>query len=185
MGSACAICGVLVIALPVSVVASNFSLFYTYAKARLNLPPKKRRVAFSHALTSMHNQRTPCGTEDGAHAFNFMSLCSERQTDRSYPPSEVSISCSVTPRGSLRKSSFWSLRSVSKLLRPSKRPSVTRSKSLNSVLSDCKPKKERSVEGITLKFEPPSRSPSTIDVTRDQRQGKQDLKALRLIAFSW
>lgn len=178
MGSACAICGVLVIALPVSVVASNFSLFYTYAKARLNLPPKKRRVAFSHALTSMNNQRTQCVTEDGAHPFNFMSLCSERQTDRSYPASEVSISCSVTPRGSLKKSSFWSLRSVSKMLRPSKRSNVSRSRSLNSVLSDYKPQKEMSVEGTTLKFDPPSRSPSAIDVTRDQRQGKKTLKLL-------
>ncbi|XP_078349460.1 uncharacterized protein LOC144634382 [Oculina patagonica] len=168
VGSACAICGVLVIALPVSVVASNFSLFYTYAKARLNLPPKKRRVAFSHALTSMHNQRTQGAPEDGAHA-NFTSLCSERQTERSFP-SEISISCSVTPRGSLKKSSFWSLRSMSKLLRPKKR-SVSRSKSLNSVLSDFRPQKETSTEGITLKFEPPSRAPSAIDISKDQREG--------------
>ena len=179
MGSACAICGVLVIALPVSVVASNFSLFYTYAKARLNLPPKKRRVAFSHVLTSMHNQRTQGEAEDGAHA-NFMSLCSERQTERSFP-SEISISCSVTPRGSLKKSSFWSLRSMSKLLRPKRRSSVSRSKSLNSVLSDFRSQKEMSVDGITLKFEPPSRAPSTTDIPRDHREGK-DNSALAYIA---
>ena len=159
-----------------SVVASNFSLFYTYAKARLNLPPKKRRLAFSHALTSMNNQRTQCATQDGthAHAFNFASLYSENRTDRSYPASEGSISCTMTPRGSLRKSSFWSLRSISKMLRPSKRSNMSRSKSLNSVFSDYKPQMETSVEGITVKFEPPSRSPSAIDVTRDQRQGKHD-----------
>lgn len=173
VGSACAICGVLVIALPVSVVASNFSLFYTYAKARLNVPPKKRRIAFSHALTSMQNQRTQCAIEDDSQAFNFMSLYGERQTDRSYPASEVSISCSMTPRGSLRKSSFWSLRSFSKMLRPSKRSNVSRSKSLHSVLSDYRPQKEMSAERITLKFDPPSRSPSTVDVAKDQRQGKQ------------
>ena len=171
VGSACAICGVLVIALPVSVVASNFSLFYTYAKARLNLPPKKRRVAFSHALTSMHNQRTQGTPDDGAHA-NFASLCSERQTERSFP-SEISISCSVTPRGSLKKSSFWSLRSMSKLLRPKKR-SVSRSRSLNSVFSDFKSQKRTSTEGITLRFEPPSRAPSATDITRDQMGGKRN-----------
>ena len=169
MGSACAICGVLVIALPVSVVASNFSLFYTYAKARLNLPPKKRRVAFSHALTSMHNQRTEGTPDDGAHA-NFASLCSERQTERSFP-SEISISCSVTPRGSLKKSSFWSLRSMSKLLRPKKR-FVSRSRSLNSVFSDFRSQKKTSTEGITLRFEPPSRAPSAADIPRDQMGGK-------------
>lgn len=173
VGSACAICGVLVIALPVSVVASNFSLFYTYAKARLNLPPKKRRVAFSHALTSMHNQRSQEGPENSTHA-NFTSLCSERQTERSFP-SEISISCSITPRGSLKKSSFWSLRSMTKLLRPNRRANVSRSKSLNSVLSDYKLMKEVPVEGITLKFEPPSRVPSAADITKDQPEGENAL----------
>lgn len=150
-------------------VASNFSLFYTYAKARLNLPPKKRRVAFSHALTSMHNQRSQEGPENSTHA-NFTSLCSERQTERSFP-SEISISCSITPRGSLKKSSFWSLRSMTKLLRPNRRANVSRSKSLNSVLSDYKLMKEVPVEGITLKFEPPSRVPSAADITKDQPEG--------------
>ncbi|XP_022787126.1 uncharacterized protein LOC111327256 isoform X2 [Stylophora pistillata] len=173
VGSACAIFGVLVIALPVSVVASNFSLFYTYAKARLNLPPKKRRIAFSHALTSMSNQRSQEGPENSTHA-NFTSLCSERQTERSFP-SEISISCSVTPRGSLKKSSFWSLRSMSKLLRPKRRSNVSRSKSLNSVLSDYKSMKEAPAEGITLKFEPPSRVPSVADIARDQPEGENTL----------
>lgn len=181
MGSACAICGVLVIALPVSVVASNFSLFYTYAKARLNLPPKKRRVAFSHALTSMHNQRTQGTPDDGAHA-NFASLCSERQTERSFP-SEISISCSVTPRGSLKKSSFWSLRSMSKLLRPKKR-SVSLSRSLNSVFSDFRSQKKTSTEGITLRFEPPSRAPSATDIPRDQMGGKCNKNSLAICVTS-
>ena len=38
----CAICGLLMVALPVSVVATNFSIYYSYAKARIKLPPKKK-----------------------------------------------------------------------------------------------------------------------------------------------
>ena len=54
LGCCCALCGVLVIALPVSVVATNFSLFYTYAKARINLPPKsENKLPLSKALTSL------------------------------------------------------------------------------------------------------------------------------------
>ena len=54
MGCCCAMCGVLVIALPVSVVGTNFSLFYTYAKARLNLPPKaEQKLPLSKQLTSL------------------------------------------------------------------------------------------------------------------------------------
>ena len=30
------------VALPVSVVATNFSIYYSYAKARIKLPPKKK-----------------------------------------------------------------------------------------------------------------------------------------------
>ena len=36
-----AVCGLLMVALPVSVVATNFSIYYSYAKARISLPPKK------------------------------------------------------------------------------------------------------------------------------------------------
>ena len=42
IGIMCAICGLLMVALPVSVVATNFSIYYSYAKARISLPPKKK-----------------------------------------------------------------------------------------------------------------------------------------------
>ena len=52
VGIACAICGLLMVALPVSVVATNFSVYYSYAKARIKLPPKKKVKPgmFSNAL---------------------------------------------------------------------------------------------------------------------------------------
>lgn len=53
-GACCALCGALVIALPVSVVGTNFTLFYTYAKARLNLPPKaKQKQPFSKEIRAL------------------------------------------------------------------------------------------------------------------------------------
>lgn len=44
VGGACAICGVLIVALPISVIGSNFNLYYSHAQARLKLPVKQRRL---------------------------------------------------------------------------------------------------------------------------------------------
>lgn len=44
VGSMCAICGVVIVALPVSIIGSNFTLFYTHAQARLKLPKKKKKI---------------------------------------------------------------------------------------------------------------------------------------------
>lgn len=44
IGSICAVCGVLTIALPVPVIVNNFSLYYSHAQARLKLPKKRRRL---------------------------------------------------------------------------------------------------------------------------------------------
>ena len=54
IGSICAVCGVLTIALPVPVIVNNFSLYYSHAQARLKLPKKRRRllVNASNALKS-------------------------------------------------------------------------------------------------------------------------------------
>uniref|UniRef100_A0A8D9EB56 Potassium voltage-gated channel protein Shaw n=1 Tax=Cacopsylla melanoneura TaxID=428564 RepID=A0A8D9EB56_9HEMI len=44
VGALCALAGVLTIALPVPVIVSNFSRFYSHAQARSKLPKKRRRV---------------------------------------------------------------------------------------------------------------------------------------------
>lgn len=44
IGGACAICGVLIVALPISVIGNNFNLYYAHAQARLKLPTKHRRL---------------------------------------------------------------------------------------------------------------------------------------------
>ncbi|KAK9308038.1 hypothetical protein QLX08_001773 [Tetragonisca angustula] len=44
IGGLCAIAGVLAIALPVPVIVSNFSMFYSHTQARSKLPKQRRRV---------------------------------------------------------------------------------------------------------------------------------------------
>ncbi|XP_031555533.1 potassium voltage-gated channel subfamily C member 3-like isoform X3 [Actinia tenebrosa] len=131
VGSACAIFGVLVIALPVSVVASNFSIFYTYAKARLNVPRKTRRVALSHAITSMQIPRGAANT-----SINNASFSSERRyTQRTLNASEMSFNFNSN-HGSLAnsdRSHSNSLQSLS-MREPQCGPQAT--KSLNSLPYD-------------------------------------------------
>ena len=44
IGSVCAIFGLLIIALPISVIGGNFSLYYAHVRARLKLPRKNRKL---------------------------------------------------------------------------------------------------------------------------------------------
>ncbi|XP_066261384.1 potassium voltage-gated channel protein Shaw-like isoform X2 [Euwallacea similis] len=44
VGALCALAGVLTIALPVPVIVSNFSMFYSHTQARAKLPKQRRRV---------------------------------------------------------------------------------------------------------------------------------------------
>lgn len=44
VGAMCAVTGVLTISLPVPVIVSNFSMFYSHTQARSKLPKKRRRV---------------------------------------------------------------------------------------------------------------------------------------------
>lgn len=44
VGDLCALVGVLTISLPVPVIVSNFSMFYSHTQARFKLPKRRRRV---------------------------------------------------------------------------------------------------------------------------------------------
>ena len=73
MGGVCAIFGVLIVALPVSVIGNNFSTYYSHAQARLSLPKKKRRlicaanlrpnILHENAVSSNTSLRLNGGTE--------------------------------------------------------------------------------------------------------------------------
>lgn len=66
IGSVCAICGVLIIGLPVSVIGNNFSTYYEHAQARLSLPKKKRRLIMGDAnrLAILQGQSNSSGERD-------------------------------------------------------------------------------------------------------------------------
>ncbi|XP_047123164.1 potassium voltage-gated channel subfamily C member 3 isoform X1 [Hydra vulgaris] len=57
VGAICALSGILILALPVSVVGRNFTIFYAYAQARLRLPQTKK-AALSNVDRKLLNQQT-------------------------------------------------------------------------------------------------------------------------------
>ena len=44
VGAICALCGLLMLALPVPVIVNNFTLYYSHAQAKLKLPQKRKNV---------------------------------------------------------------------------------------------------------------------------------------------
>lgn len=59
VGALCAISGVLTIALPVPVIVSNFTMFYSHTQAREKLPRQRRRVVpvSDHSAASSQQQQ--------------------------------------------------------------------------------------------------------------------------------
>ncbi|XP_057299804.1 potassium voltage-gated channel protein Shaw-like isoform X2 [Hydractinia symbiolongicarpus] len=63
IGAMCACSGVLIVALPVSVIGSNFTLYYSYAQARMRLP-KRRSPALVSADKALMNSNHEQGGRD-------------------------------------------------------------------------------------------------------------------------
>lgn len=65
IGALVAVAGVLTIALPVPVIVSNFTLFYSHTQARAKLPKKRRRVIAVEAVRPKGRGGGPPGSEGG------------------------------------------------------------------------------------------------------------------------
>lgn len=79
VGALCAISGVLTIALPVPVIVSNFTMFYSHTQAREKLPRQRRRVisvAESQAASSQHQNASKLNSQAKAINVSFYSLLS-------------------------------------------------------------------------------------------------------------
>ncbi|CAH8866239.1 unnamed protein product [Trichobilharzia szidati] len=67
VGAMCAVTGVLTISLPVPVIVSNFSMFYSHTLARSKLPKKRRRILPVEAIRPKHKSNFMSGHGSGHH----------------------------------------------------------------------------------------------------------------------
>lgn len=68
VGTMCAVCGLLMLSLPVPIIVSNFTLYYSHAQAKMKLPKKSKKilVGADHVLkSSISNQSL--AEEDETH----------------------------------------------------------------------------------------------------------------------
>lgn len=92
IGGACAVCGVLIVALPISVIGSNFNLYYAHAQARLKLPMKQHRLVLGGVpgLLTKHQElssrRKKKSTAAPSNLDTEMSWITERTSLRSSMP---------------------------------------------------------------------------------------------------
>lgn len=73
-GALCAVLSILITALPISVIGSNFSLYYSHAQAQMKLPKKSKRpiIGAANALMMIQSSRP---SED----MNSTDIAEERQ----------------------------------------------------------------------------------------------------------
>ena len=71
IGTVCACVGVLIVALPVSVIGSNFTLFYSHAQAQLKLPKKKKKPVLLGAAGVLVSDTSIYGNEESSEPITL------------------------------------------------------------------------------------------------------------------
>lgn len=100
----CACSGVLIVALPVSVIGSNFSLFYSHAQAQLRLPRKRKQpvlVGAASALMSTFEHEVPSttnsdpDTDSGSEGNGTIKHLLEKESKKSVQeePESIELQC--------------------------------------------------------------------------------------------
>lgn len=94
IGGACAVCGVLIVALPISVIGSNFNLYYAHAQARLKLPMKQHRLVLGGVpgLLTKHQELSSRRKKKSSAVPNHVDIELSAQTERTSIRSSMPIS---------------------------------------------------------------------------------------------
>ena len=114
IGAMCAICGVIIIALPVSVIGSNFSYFYMQARTRIQQPRRSTKMpTLAHVPANLMYKRFPrrrsgSGSEANGnlHGNSFARGRSslKRKTSSQYRKRPIRKSTFATPASALAMS---------------------------------------------------------------------------------
>ena len=75
VGGVCALCGVIIVALPVSVIGNNFNTYYTHAQARLSLPKKKRRLIMAGDMNQLARLQVKSTSSLGSDRITDINNC--------------------------------------------------------------------------------------------------------------
>ena len=102
VGCACAITGVLLLALPTSIVTTNFSLYNAYAKAKMKLPPRKKTQVVSQALKSVQ-LRSRDGLRSSMNSPTNYSVSSKNGQDVAFSNTAPSLVRAVSSPRTRRK----------------------------------------------------------------------------------
>lgn len=149
VGTACAICGVLTIALPIPVIVSNFSLYYSHAKAKQKASQRKRPLVIGAA-----NALKVIDPFVGQRATNLrLSVMSEhanymspRSRDRTWP--KIALDMVGSSIDSSEPPASPSRRRLSKL--PDKLWQLDQTRNFDSSKKQCDTTKKNSNENSKL-----------------------------------